>query len=301
MRKMTRLREKIFPYLFILPGFLFLFIWLILPMLSALNISLRSWNIMPNTPKPWAGLSNYRQILGDSLFWLSLKNTFVYALITVIGQMILGLLVALLIDNLVFGKVFFRALYYLPVVTSWVVVSLLFKFLFNSSPSGFINYLLCNVFHIIEKPISWLTEANTAFAAIDTLGIWKGIGFAMIIFLAALQSISQDLYESAEIDGAGTIALFRYITLPALIPTIATVSVMLLIGAFQTYVPVAMITKGGPLHRTEMVVSYIYNNAFTNLNFGYSSALSYVFALIVFGLSRLQLRAFGGQKGLDEK
>ena len=270
-------------------------------MLSALNISLRNWNIMPNAPKPWAGLSNYSQILGDSLFWLSLKNTFVYALVTVIGQMILGLLVALLIDNLVFGKVFFRAIYYLPVVTSWVVVSLLFKFLFNSSPSGFINYLLCNVFHIIDKPVSWLTEANTAFAAIDTLGIWKGVGFAMIIFLAALQSIPQDLYESAEIDGAGTIALFRYITFPALIPTIATVSVMLLIGAFQTYVPVAMITKGGPLHRTEMVVSYIYNTAFTNLNFGYSSALSYVFALIVFGLSRLQLRAFGGQKGMAEK
>lgn len=298
---MTKLKDKLFPYLFILPGFLFLFIWLILPMLSALNISLRNWNIMPNAPKPWAGLSNYSQILGDSLFWLSLKNTFVYALVTVIGQMILGLLVALLIDNLVFGKVFFRAIYYLPVVTSWVVVSLLFKFLFNSSPSGFINYLLCNVFHIIDKPVSWLTEANTAFAAIDTLGIWKGVGFAMIIFLAALQSIPQDLYESAEIDGAGTIALFRYITFPALIPTIATVSVMLLIGAFQTYVPVAMITKGGPLHRTEMVVSYIYNTAFTNLNFGYSSALSYVFALIVFGLSRLQLRAFGGQKGMAEK
>lgn len=297
MRKMTKLKEKLFPYLFILPGFLFLLIWLVIPMLSALNISLRNWSIVPNAPKPWTGLLNYKQVLSDSLFWLSLKNTFIYAMVTVIGQMILGLLVALLIDNLIFGKVFFRAVYYLPVVTSWVVVSLLFKFLFNSSPSGFINYLLCNVFHLVDKPVSWLTEANTAFIAIDTLGIWKGIGFAMIIFLAALQSISQDLYESAEIDGAGTFSLFRYITFPALVPTIATVSVMLLIGAFQTYVPVAMITKGGPLHRTEMVVSYIYNTAFTNLNFGYSSALSYIFALIVFGLSRLQLRAFGGKKG----
>lgn len=293
---MPKLKEKMFPYLFILPGLLFLFIWLVIPMLSALNISLRNWNIMPNMPKPWTGLLNYKQILDDSLFWLSLKNTFIYALVTVVGQMILGLLVALLIDNLIFGKVFFRALYYLPVVTSWVVVSLLFKFLFNSSPSGFINYILGNVLHIIDKPVSWLTEANTAFIAIDSLGIWKGIGFAMIIFLAALQSISQDLYESAEIDGAGTFSLFRYITFPSLVPTIAIVSVMLLIGAFQTYIPVAMITKGGPLHRTEMVVSYIYNTAFTNLNFGYSSALSYIFALIVFCLSRLQLRAFGKQK-----
>jgi len=286
-------RDRLFPYLFLLPGLIILIVWLIYPILSALNISLRNWSIMPDAPKPWVGLQNYTRIFSDELFWLSLKNTVFYALVTVIGQLILGLVTALLIDNLTHGKVLFRMLYYLPVVTSWVVVSLLFKFLFNSSGSGLVNFILCDILHLISEPVAWLTEAKTAFVVINSLGIWKGIGFSMIIFLAALQSISLDLYEAAAIDGAGVIKKIQYVTLPGIFPTIITVSVMLLIGAFQTYVPVAMITKGGPLHRTEMVVSYIYGTAFQNLDFGYSAAPSYCFALLVFGLSRLQLRIFG--------
>lgn len=283
-------RDHLTAYLFLLPGLAILMIWLIYPMFSALNISLRDWNIMPGAKSPFIGLQNYITAFKDDFFWLALKNTAVYALVTVVGQLLFGLLVALLLEKISYGKVLFRTLFYLPVVTSWVVVSLLFKFLFNSSSSGLINYFLVDILHVLSHPVTWLTEANTAFVAIDTLGIWKGIGFSMIIFLAALQTIPEELFQVASMDGANDWQIFRYITLPIIVPTIVMVTVMLTIGAFQTYIPVSLITQGGPLHRTELVISYMYSTAFTNLNFGYSSALAYLLAAIVFGISRLQMR-----------
>lgn len=248
----SRFRNHLTAYLFLLPGFIVLAVWLVYPMISALNISLRDWSIMPDQPSPFIGLSNYARILDDPIFWLSLKNTGVYALITVIGQLVLGLLVALMLDEVTHGRVIFRTLYYLPVVTSWVVVSLLFRYLFNSSPAGLINYVLVDIFHCLQAPISWLTEAGTAFVAIDTLGIWKGVGFSMIIFLAALQSIPPELYQAASIDGANHLQIFGRITLPLLLPTTVMVVIMLTIGAFQAYIPVSLITQGGPLHRRNL-------------------------------------------------
>jgi multiple sugar transport system permease protein len=283
-------RDTLTAYLFLLPGLAMMILWLVYPMFSALNISLRDWNILPGAVSPFVGLKNYLTAFKDEYFWLSLKNTAVYALVTVVGQLFFGLLIALMLEKISRGKVFFRTLFYLPVVTSWVVVSLLFKFLFNSSSSGLINYFLVDILHLISHPVSWLTEANTAFVAIDTLGIWKGIGFAMIIFLAALQTIPEELFQVASMDGASDWQILRYITLPIIVPTIVMVTVMLTIGAFQTYIPVALITKGGPLHRTEFVISYMYSAAFTDLKFGYSSALAYILAAIVFGINRIQMR-----------
>jgi multiple sugar transport system permease protein len=282
-------RDTLTAYFFLLPGLAVLFVWLIYPMFSAFNISLRDWNIMPGSESPFVGLQNYLTALKDQVFWLSLKNTAVYSLITVSGQLLLGLVAALMLEKITHGKVLFRTLFYLPVVTSWVVVSLLFKFLFNSSSSGLVNYFLVNLLHVLSQPVSWLTEPSTAFVAIDALGIWKGVGFAMIIFLAALQTIPEELIQAAAIDGANPIQILRYITLPILIPTTIMVTVMLTIGAFQAYIPVSLITNGGPLHRTEFVISYMYSTAFQNLKFGYSSALAYILAAIVFGISRIQM------------
>lgn len=285
-----RLRENLTAYLFLLPGMLVLTIWLVYPMFSALNISLRDWNIMPGKVSPFVGFANYLHAFRDPTFWLSLKNTAVYALITVTGQLIFGLLVALMMEEVSRGRVLYRTLYYLPVVTSWVVVSLLFRYLFNSSPAGLINYFLVNVLHLLSEPVTWLTEANTAFVAIDTLGIWKGVGFSMVIFLAALQSIPEELYQVAAIDGVSYSQRLWRITLPLITPTILMVTIMLTLGAFQAYIPVALITHGGPLHRTEFVLSYMYGQAFSNLDFGYSSALAYILAVIVFGISQFQMR-----------
>jgi ABC-type sugar transport systems, permease components len=281
-------RKQRAPLLFALPATLVMAVWLVFPMLSALDISLREWSIVPGGESPFIGLANYAQVLRDPVFWLSLKNTALFALVTVAGQLALGLAVALMIDKIPRGQVAFRTIYYLPVVTSWVVSSLLFKFLFNSSESGLVNYFLVDIVRLAPRPISWLTEAGTAFVVIDTLGVWKGVGFVMIIFLAALQSIPVELEQAASLDGAGDAQVLRSITLPILAPTAATVSAMLLIGAFQIYIPVAMITKGGPLHRTELVVSHMYSAGFGDMRFGYASALAYVLALIVFAISRVQ-------------
>jgi len=285
-----RIRENLTAYLFLFPGLLVLMVWLVYPMFSALNISLHDWNIMPNQVSPFVGLGNYIYAFQDPTFWLSLKNTGMYALVTVCGQLFFGLLVALMLDKISHGKVVLRTLYYLPVVTSWVVVSLLFKYLFNSSAAGLINYAIVDIFHILKEPVTWLTEANTAFVAIDTLGIWKGVGFSMIIFLAALQSIPEEIYQVAAIDGADYWQSLKAITLPLLLPTMIMVTIMLTIGAFQAYIPVSLITHGGPLHRTEFVLSYMYGVAFQNLKFGYSSALAYILAAIVFGISQFQMR-----------
>ncbi len=265
-------------------------VWLVYPMIQALNISLHDWQLMPGRPSPFVGFAHYVQAANDPLFWAALKNTALYAVVTVAGQLFLGILVALMVDRLLRGQVIFRVLYYLPVVTSWVVVSLLFKYLFNSSPAGLVNYILVDVFHILATPVPWLNEANTAWVAICSLGIWKGVGWTMVIILAALQVLPEECFSAASIDGANDFQTLLYIKLPLLLPTIILVFIMLTIGAFQAYIQVALITGGGPLHRTEVLLSYMYYLAFTDLDYGYSSAVSFILAAIVFAISQFQLR-----------
>lgn len=275
---------------FVLPGLAFMAFWLVYPVLFVFRISLYDWKLMPGMESAFLGAQNYLRALGDPLFWSSLGNTARYALITVAGQLILGLIVALLLDRVGRGRVLLRTAYYLPVITSWVIVSLIFKYLFNSSPAGLVNYVLVDLFRFLPAPVAWLNEANTAFIAIYCLGIWKGVGWTMVIFLAALQSMPEDCFSAAAIDGANGRQILTYLTLPLLLPTIVLVLIMLTIGAFQTYIPIALITGGGPLQRTEVILSYMYSQAFNHLNFGYSSALAYILAVIVFVISQAQLR-----------
>lgn len=286
----SKKKKNLTPYWFILPGFLFLLFWIVFPMIKAFQISLFDWNIMPNGKSVFIGIQNYLHAFRDSLFWLAAKNSLLYALVTVIGQLAFGLLLAIVLDRITRGQIFFRTLYYLPVVTSWVVCSLLFKFLFNSSPAGLVNYILVNVLHLIKEPVTWLNEPGTAFISMYILGIWKGVGWTMVIFLAAIQAIPEELRQAALVDGANEWQYTWKITIALLVPTIVLTSIMLMIGAFQTYIPIALITNGGPIHRTEVILSYMYEQAFTNLDFGYGSALSYILILIVFAISQLQMR-----------
>jgi multiple sugar transport system permease protein len=212
--------------------------------------------------------------------------------VTVAGQMIIGLALAVLIDRVFFAKRLFRAIYYLPVITSWVVVSFLFQFLFNTHPGGFVNYILVEVFHVLSEPVAWMQESNTAWIAIYSLGIWKGIGWAMVIFLAALQGIPVELYEAAAIDGAGEWRRLRFVTLPLIRQTTLFIMIALTIGGFQVFISVLLITGGGPLHRTEVVLSYMYDRAFDRLQFGYGAAISYILAAIIVCVSFLQMRLF---------
>jgi multiple sugar transport system permease protein len=278
------------PYLFLLPGFIFLSVWLIYPMVKAFQMSLYNWSFLPNVENIFIGFKNYFKAFSDPNFWVALKNTLIFLAVTVPGQLILGLVVALLLEQVKRLRVFFRAAYYIPVITSLVVVTLLFRYLFNSSPAGMINYLLVDIFHLLPTPIAWLNEPGTALVVICLIGIFKGVGWTMVIFLAALQGISEDTYRAAAVDGANGWQIIRYITLPLILPALFIVLIMLSIGAFQAYIHVALLTNGGPVHRTEVLLSYMYYQAFTNRDFGYASAISYILIAIVAVISQFQLR-----------
>lgn len=284
-----RSRRVLTAYFFTLPGLLLYFALIIYPMAKALQMSFYRWSIVPGRPNELVGLASYVRALHDPVVRLALGNTVVYALITVPGQMILALAVALLLNNVPRGKVFFRTVYYLPVVTSWVIASLSFKYLFQS-PKGVVNHLLVNVFHLMQEPIPWLRNASTAMIPVWGLGIWKGVGWAMVIFLAALQTIPKELFEAAAIDGANSWRRLISITLPLMRPTLVFTLVMLMIGGFNVFISVYLITNGGPLQRTEVLLSYMYHQAFDFLDFGYGAALSFVLAMVIVMISFLQLR-----------
>jgi multiple sugar transport system permease protein len=277
------------PYLFLIPGLALYMLWTVYPLIYQLYISLFDWKIIPGQESVFVGLANYQAAFADKTFWLAMKNTALYAVVTVIGQMIVGLALAILVQRVAIGKRFFRTVYYLPVVTSWIVVSFLFIYLFSPGESGLINFVLMRL-GIVNEPISWLANSETAWIAIYSLGIWKGMGWAMVIFLAALQGIPTELYEAAAIDGANEWQRLIHFTLPLIQRTLLFVFVALMIGGFQVFLSVLIITGGGPLHRTEVALSYMFDESFGKLNFGYGAALSYILAIVIVMVSVVQSR-----------
>ncbi|MDY6873284.1 MAG: sugar ABC transporter permease [Chloroflexota bacterium] len=292
MKKSLLLRKNVVPYLFILPLVLFYLSFQLYPMIKEFQMSFFDWTFNPGKENIFVGWENYQHIFQDPKVKLALKNTLLYALITVPGQMILAMLVALLIDALPRGKGVFRVLYYLPVITSWVIASILVRFLFNF-PKGIINYLLLDVFSLIDAPINWFGAPGTAFVAIDLLGIWKGIGWSMLIYLSALQGIPKELLEAAEVDGASPWRRFWSVKLPLLTPAISYTLILLTIGAMNVFLSVFLITGGGPQQKTEVFLSYLYHQAFEFFDFGYGAALSVVLAIGLLIVSILQYRFVG--------
>jgi multiple sugar transport system permease protein len=261
--------------------------WTLYPLLYAFVMSFAEWNLIK--PSRFVGLDNYRRALDDPIFWLALRNTITYTVITVPGQMILGLGIALLLDGPLRARAFFRTIYYIPVVTSWVVASLIFTYLYNGQ-EGLINWVLKDGLHVVDENVNWLAEPWPARLAIASLGIWKGVGWTMVVFLAGLQAIPPSLYEAAAVDGAGAWRRLRDVTIPLIRQTTMFILVLLTIGGFQVFISVYLMTQGKPLHRTDVLLTYMYSNAFEFLDLGYGAALSYLFALIVFALSLAQIR-----------
>ena len=285
-----RSRTALTAYLFLAPGFVLFLGLIIYPMLKAFQMSFYDWNVVAGAASKYIGLANYRTAYHDPIFWRALANSAVYMVFTVPPQIVLGLLVASLLNNKAPARGLFRVLFYLPVVTSWVVVSLLFQYLF--ADSGLVNWMLHDVAHVTDHNISWLSGRWTGLTAISALGIWKGIGWSMMIFLAALQGVSKELLESAQVDGAGRWQRFRAVTLPAIWPATAFVTIMLVIGGFNVFISVVLMTNGGPADSTQVLLTYMYQQAFTNLNFGYGASIAVLLTVGVFVLSAIQLRAF---------
>lgn len=274
-----------------LPGLVSYLVWTLYPIIKSFMMSLYKWNINPRIPNKFVGLSNYVKLFHDDIFYTALINTLKYVIVTVPGQMILGLFIAVLLSRGLKGQTFFRLLYYMPVITSWVVVSVLFQYLF-ATRGGLVNYLLKDVLHLIKSDIRWLAQENTAMIPIYVLGIWKGIGWSMLIFLAGLQSIPKQLYEAAKIDGANSWLILRKITIPMLRPVIAFQTVMLTIGGFNVFLSVYVITGGGPRNSTQVLSSYMFKEAFDYFHFGYGAAIAVIFFLIVFTIAQIQRKLF---------
>lgn len=285
-----RLKRSITPYLFIAPGVIFFSIAIIYPALKALKMSFYDWKIVSGAVSQFVGFDNYVRAYHDPHFWLSMSNSGIYMLFTVPLEIGIGLAIALLLKKKSPSQPFFRVLFYLPVVTSWVVVTLLFRYLF--ADKGLINFSLNNFLHLTHSDVSWLSQRSTAMIAICALGIWKGIGWAMMIFLAALQGVPKELEEAATVDGANRWQRFKAVTLPAIAPATTFVTVMLVIGGFNVFASVLLMTGGGPVGQTDVVLTYMYQQAFTYLDFGYGAALSAILALIVFIMAVIQLRLF---------
>lgn len=276
--------------LFLLPGLLLFATFIVGPMIYSFRISFYDWKIINPAESTWVGLDNYTRALNNPIFRRAVLNTLVYALVTVPGQMIIGLIIAVLLNQDIRNRAFFRVVYYLPVITSWVVVSLLFEYMF-SAQAGLVNYLLRDFLHVIPKNILWLADPVLAFVPIHLLGIWKGVGWTAIIFLAGLQAIPEHLYEAAEVDGASPVDRFFYITVPLLRPTILFLVVVLTIGALNAYISNLLITNGGdPLDLTHFILTLMYDATFNRLDFGYGSAISYLLTFFVFIISIVQIR-----------
>lgn len=285
-----RRRSSLTPYLFILPGALLFGTFILYPIFQAAQMSLYDWNILRGAASEFIGLDNYLRAFEDDRFWLSLGNSGIYMLFTVPPQIVLGLAVAMLLRSRAPAQPLFRVLYYLPVVTSWVVVSLLFKYLF--ADAGLINFALGDLLHLTDGNTSWLSARWTAMVAICALGVWKGVGWSMMIFLAALQGVPKALEEAAIVDGANWGQRFRAVTLPSIWPATLFVLVMLVIGGFNVFTSVLLMTAGGPGGQTEVLLTYMYQQAFSEFDFGYGSALAVILTVILFVVSAIQLRVF---------
>ena len=273
----------------LLPGIAVFAIFTIYPIVKLFIMSFLEWDRANMFEHGFAGLANYKAVLTDRTFWISFTNTIVYTVVTVPAQMALGLLAAVLINSIPRFRVTFRVIYYLPVITSWVIVSLVFRYIFNTE--GMLNYLLTNVLHLTESNVRWLDTRWGGMTVAMLLGIWKGVGWNLVVFLAALQSVPGELYESAEMDGCGPFTKFFYITLLSIKPTILFALVMLTIGGFNVFTSIKMITDGKPMHETEVILTWMYSKAFNSGEFGYAAALSFIVAVTLIFLAILQFKA----------
>ena len=271
--------------LFLLPALLPLVAFRLFPMLASLAVSFTEWNLL--RPPVFVGLDNYITVLTDSTFHHGLLNTLYYMAGYLPLVLVGATAIAVLLNSKLRGARLFRGIYFLPVVTSWVVVALLWKWLL-SPQGGIVNYLLGLVG--IQGP-GWWTDPHWAMPAIIIASVWKDLGFNMLILLAGLQSIPEHLYEAATIDGASRWQKLRYVTLPLLTPSLLFATILAMIGAFQVFDQVWVMTEGGPAGATTVVMEQVVKNAFRYGLMGQASSMSWVLFAIILIFTVIQLRA----------
>ena len=279
-------REAIEGYLWIAPWIIGFLVFSLGPILASFYLSFTQYKI-GGTPE-WIGLANYTEaFFNDKLFWPSLGRTGYYAVATVVLGVGLSLLAAMLLNQEIKGKAFFRALYYLPSLTPIVAMAILWRWLLQPQV-GLVNFLLGQVG--ISGP-GWLTDRTWAIPSMVLIGLWASVGGGrMIIFLAGLQGVPKELHESAQIDGANVIQRFFRITLPMISPVILFNLILGVIGSFSVFSIAYIATEGGPNYGTWFYMLHLYHNAFSYFQMGYASALAWIFFLLIFILSFIQIK-----------
>lgn len=269
-------QRKFTPMMFLLPGCIILGAFIFYPMIQAIWLSFTDYNMIQQNPD-FIGVANYKELFADELFWKVLGQTLLYLIIVVPALVFLPIFLAILVNQQLKGITFFRSIYYLPVVTSMVVVGIAWKWMY--ADQGVLNFILQSI-GIIDDPVHWLTSTSTSLFAIMAVTIWKGLGYYMVIYLAGLQAIPPNLYEAADIDGASKWRQIIHITIPLLMPSIMIVTIMSSISAMKVFEEIYVMTQGGPLNSSMTLVYYIYNQAFDSLEMGYASAAGVILFIV---------------------
>ena len=280
---MKRIAEKLISEEFawkalLFPAVLGTFVFIIIPVIFSFCLSFCDWDLL--SPVKFAGFSKYKEILTSPSFLLVLKNTFVFAISTAVISIILPLVLAAVLNNKIRGSEFFKTAYFLPFITPMIVIAIVWEWIFDPN-IGLLNYIL-------KVHINWLYDTHTAMIALIIVSSWKLIGYNMVIFLTGFSGINQNIFEAAKIDGSNPFQMFFRITLPLLSPTIFFVLVITTISSFQVFDLIYLMTQGGPLDSTNVLVFWIYKNAFEFFNIGEASAGAYILFVIIFVLTAIQ-------------
>ncbi len=287
MHKTTRrtgLHKRWLPYLMISPYLLHLLLFVGFPLVFSIILTFHHWNII--APMQFAGLANYYHLLHDRLFWKALANTFAFLLIHIPLQVAIALALAYLLNRQLVLRGFFRAVFFMPVVISGVVVTMLWQQLFGLE-TGLLNRMLIA---IGAERVEWLSDPSIAMRSIAVMATWKNVGLYVVLFLVGLQTVPRSQYEAASIDGASEWQQFWHITLPAINPTLFMVIVLSTIGGFSLFIEPYIMTDGGPLNSTLSAMLYIYRQAFEYYHMGYSATLGLFFALLIVAVVIIQKR-----------
>ncbi|WP_269531497.1 carbohydrate ABC transporter permease [Chitinimonas sp. BJYL2] len=280
-----RLSHPLLPYLFLIPACAILGLFVLYPAGKAIWLSFTDFNLI--TSSHFVGWDNYVRLWADPFFWGALRNTLLYLLVAVPMLVILPIFLALLVNKALPGIRLFRALIYLPVVTSLVISGLVWKWVYEER--GILNHFLLAT-GLTDNPVAFLTDPANALFSVMAVTIWAGMGYYMVIYLAGLQAIPRHLYEAAEVEGVSRWQQTLHITLPMLKPSVAVVTVMSSIAAMKVFEEVYVMTRGGPLDSSKTLVFYLYESAFVEFEMGYAAAIGVVLFAVTLILSLVNLR-----------
>lgn len=265
-------------WIFVFPALLGMLIFIIIPIFFSFGLSFAKWDLL--NPIQFVGLDNYKEIFTEPLFGKILLNTVVFALATSFFGVIIPLILAAIMNSKIRGADFFKTAYFLPFITPMIVIGIVWEWIFDPN-IGLLN-------KVLQVHINWLYDPHWAMPALIIVSVWKLIGYNMIIFLSGLSGISNSMFEAAKIDGANPVETFFYVTIPLLSPTIFFVVIITAVSSFQVFDLIYLMTQGGPLDSTNVLVYAIYKNAFEYFNAGKASAIAYVLFVIILVLTLLQ-------------